>query len=254
MKKYLTIIFAICSAFILQAQSVNLDDPSPQVSPNISSLSPALPNNMEIPQRSVPQNINANQAPQEPQPDPEKFASYFPEIEGYTDKIRIPFWKEYWYIIFSAVVASLLVIAIILKPKHKPIISPQERATQRIELARKNSKNLSEKLYALEISQAVRDYIEDKHVLPAPERTTQEFLKLATQSDIFSDETRLLLGEILNLSDMAKFAKHSFKESGREELAETSLKFIESDNAESDKNKSKNESEQDSDSEKKTHR
>ena len=95
-----------------------------------------------------------------------------------------------------------------------------ERALQRIALARRDSEKLSEKLYALEISQAVRDYIEDKHSLPAPERTTKEFLQMASSSDIFDDNAQELLRKILTLSGMAKFAQHSFQNQERDDIKE----------------------------------
>ena len=106
---------------------------------------------------------------------------------------------------------------------------PAERATARIELARDISQKLGAKAYASEVSQAVRDYIEEAHDIPAPERTTEEFLKIVSESDEFDDDGRESLKKILTLADMAKFAQHVF--ANAPELAETALVFVDSDDA-----------------------
>ena len=157
-----------------------------------------------------------NAQAEQPKPDPEKFAALFPEIEGATDKIGRGFAEKYgaW---------------IALRRKKTPAIPPAERATARIELARDISQKLGAKAYASEVSQAVRDYIEEAHDIPAPERTTEEFLKIVSESDEFDDDGRESLKKILTLADMAKFAQHVF--ANAPELAETALAFVDSDDA-----------------------
>ena len=233
MKKVITFLLISTGAFFGIAQTQQ-QIPLPQSA--IPQIAPMQ--QMQIPQGMLPANAQQEQTP--PPPDPEKFASLFPEIKGDTSKIGLPFWKEHWHCIL---IVSLLVIALLaylLRKKRIAPIPPMERALQRIAIARKNSEKLSEKLYALEISQAVRDYIEEKHNLPAPERTTQEFLIMASGSEIFNDDAQELLRKILTLSDMAKFAQHSFQNQERDELALLSIEFIESDDIREDNSKTKN--------------
>lgn len=169
-----------------------------------------------------------NAQAEQPKPDPEKFAALFPEIEGATDKIGRGFAEKYGAWIAAAALAAILA-AFALRRKKTPAVPPAERATARIELARDISQKLGAKAYASEVSQAVRDYIEEAHDIPAPERTTEEFLKIVSESDEFDDGGRESLKKILTLADMAKFARHVF--ANAPELAETALAFVDSDDA-----------------------
>ncbi len=211
MKKQIATVFIICGIFFSYGQA--------NLAPISQNAAPIPSNALTLPNEKEPQQ----------QPDPEKFAALFPKIEGATDKIGVPFWKEYWLAILVSVITVVVIVAFIFRPKRTPKISPKERALTRVKLTRARSVEMSEKTYALEISQAVRDYIEDKHSLPAPERTTQEFLKIAAES--FDDTSNKILDAILNLSDMAKFARQSFKDDEREELAKLAEQFIEEDDA-----------------------
>lgn len=220
MKKSLTFLFIFALAQLpIHAQNIAplQQSATPQFAP--------IPPQMAV--QNPSQNIQKQPTP--PPPDPEKFANLFPNINGDTAKIGLPFWKEHWHYILISAIALIVILAILLRKKRLAPIPPIDRALQRIAIARQNSEKLSAKMYALEISQAVRDYIEDKHNLPAPERTTQEFLKLSAQAEIFDDDARKLLQKILTLSDMAKFAQHSFQNQERDELALLSIEFIESD-------------------------
>lgn len=166
---------------------------------------------------------------EQPKPDPEKFAALFPEIDDATDKIGRSFAEKYSAWIAAAVALAAILAAFALRRRKTPAIPPAERATARIELARDISQKLGAKAYASEVSQAVRDYIEEAHDIPAPERTTEEFLKIVSDSDAFDDDGRESLKKILTLADMAKFAQHVF--ANAPELAETALAFVDSDDA-----------------------
>lgn len=235
MKKVITFLLISTGAFFGTAQTQQ-QMPLPQpATPQIAPLQ-----QMQIPQGMLPANAQQVQEQTPPPPDPEKFASFFPEIKGDTSKIGLPFWKEHWHCILIVLLLVIALLAYLLRKKRITPIPPMERALQRIAIARKNSEKLSEKLYALEISQAVRDYIEEKHNLPAPERTTQEFLIMASSSEIFDDDAQELLRKILTLSDMTKFAQHSFQNQERDELALLSIEFVESDDIREDNSKTKN--------------
>ena len=231
MKKIITFLLLTMSAYVGIAQA-QATQPSQQLSaPQIAPLQ-----QMQIPQGMIPANAQQMQSqPTPPPPDHEKFAKLFPQIEGDTSKIGLSFWEEHWHCVLIFTIIAIVIIALLLRKKRVAPIPPMERALQRIALARRDSEKLSEKLYALEISQAVRDYIEDKHSLPAPERTTEEFLQIASNADIFDDNAQTLLRKILTLSDMAKFAQHAFQNQERDELALLSIEFIESDDIKENK-------------------
>ncbi len=157
-----------------------------------------------------------------------QFAHLLPPIEDVTGKIGAGFWEANWhYALIAAIVvlAAAAVLFFILRKKAPPP-TPYEIATKRLAHAEKVS---DAKEYAQEVSQSVRDYIEATHKLPAPERTTEEFLELASKADAFDGGQKARLEKILKLADMAKFARHSFRENERAEILKESLDFVEND-------------------------
>ena len=237
MKKVITFLLIFTLANIGISQSQNALPLQQNTTPQIAPIQQQMPMPQQMVAPISPQNMQGQQATPPP-PDPEKFAKFFPKINGDTGKIGLPFWKEHWHCVLIFSVLAIALIAFLLRKKRIAPIPPMERALQRIAIARSNAERLSAKLYALEISQAVRDYIEEKHNLPAPERTTQEFLKMSADAEIFDDDARELLRKILTFSDMAKFAQHSFQNQERDSLALLSIEFIESDSIKESKKNS----------------
>ncbi len=156
---------------------------------------------------------------------------FFADIRPQTDKINQSFFEKNKYLLFGVGIAILIVLAICLRKKKAKIPTPYEEATLRFEVVKNTSEKLDVKSYAEQVSQIVRDYIDKVHHIPAPERTTEEFLEIASQAEVFSDDAKNELSKILKLSDMAKFAKHSFTGNERDELLTVSIKFVEDDNA-----------------------
>lgn len=118
---------------------------------------------------------------------------------------------------------------LIFRPRKPVPKTPYELAMAAIDAAEQNSADLDEKEYASQISFAVRAYIEGQHSIPAPVKTTQEFLKIAAKSIVFDKQQRALISQILNMSDMAKFARDKFTSAERAELSSCARKFLESD-------------------------
>ncbi|MFR6033840.1 MAG: hypothetical protein ACLUKN_12075 [Bacilli bacterium] len=126
-------------------------------------------------------------------------------------KIGAGFWESYWG--YAAAAAALLAIiaCIAFRPKKKPEATPFEKASAKLGEAEKIYAASGAKAYAQEVSQAVRDYIEAVHNLPAPERTTEEFLQIAASAPQLDEKERGILENMLKLADIAKFAQHSFR-------------------------------------------
>lgn len=64
------------------------------------------------------------------------------------------------------------------------------------------------KEYYIELSFIVRQYLENKFNIRAPEMTTEEFLEAAKRSDALSMSHKELLKTFLSHADMVKFAKY----------------------------------------------
>ena len=84
---------------------------------------------------------------------------------------------------------------------------PFELALERLDAARASMRPDNARLFSIEVSDAVREYIEQRFHAMAAHRTTHEFLHdLLGSSDALLAEHRTLLADFLNLCDLAKFA------------------------------------------------
>jgi hypothetical protein len=84
---------------------------------------------------------------------------------------------------------------------------PFELALERLDAARASMRPDHARIFSIEVSDAVRDYIEQRFHAMAAHRTTNEFLHdLLGSSDALLAEHRTLLSNFLNLCDLAKFA------------------------------------------------
>ena len=161
----------------------------------------------------------------------------FGEIKPQTEKIGLTFFEKYKYYLLGSIVVIIVMSLLLFRGKKVKALTPYQSAKLRFDIVAKNSDELDVKPYAEEVSQIVRDYIDKVYNIPAPERTTEEFLEIASQSEVFADKAKEELASILKLADMAKFAKHAFSKNERTQIFETSVKFVEDDYAASLANK-----------------
>ena len=57
------------------------------------------------------------------------------------------------------------------------------------------------------LTSIVRQFVEDRYGVEAPEETTEEFLREIAEKDTFGDRTEKMLKEFLVSADLVKFAK-----------------------------------------------
>lgn len=196
-----------------------------------AALAAALPARAQaaLPQPS-PQGVPAASIPNAPaKDDSASYESIFPEISPDRGKIGMGFWEKYWAWALGALCAAGTAAYFIFRPKKLPPKAPYELAIEAVAAAEADSENLDAKEFASRVSSAVRAYIEARHSIPAPVKTTQEFLKIASGSAVFDRVQRETLAGILNSSDMAKFARDSFSGERRAELAALARRFLDSD-------------------------
>lgn len=77
------------------------------------------------------------------------------------------------------------------------------------------------------LSEIVRFYIELRFDLPAPERTTEEFLEHVSKEAVFPQEDRNLLRDLLTLSDLVKFARYGTSSQEMSRALALARKYIE---------------------------
>ena len=153
----------------------------------------------------------------------------FDSIPEIFTKVEPGFMERNWWWIAALIFAAAAVGAFLaLRKKSARELSPFELAQMRLDAAWGMADS---KAYASAASSAVRDYISAVFGIPAPERTTEEFLKLAAGSEKLPDEAREKVAEILRHSDMAKFARQDFDTNARENMMSLARAFIAEDNA-----------------------
>jgi hypothetical protein len=121
-----------------------------------------------------------------------------------------------WAGVLAVAAAITIVIAVVLarRRKHKTaaerIIPPHEWASAQLDaLAREQliEQSRFHEFYS-RLTDIVRQYIERRFSIMAPEQTTDEFLVQARTSPVLSDDHQDLLGGFLRAADMVKFARH----------------------------------------------
>ena len=83
------------------------------------------------------------------------------------------------------------------------------------------------KAFYREVSQILRQYIEDRFALHAPERTTEEFLREARRSAVFTTVQADTLGDFLAHCDQVKFAELTPTTAEAQRTFDTARAFVE---------------------------
>jgi len=144
------------------------------------------------------------------------------DIKPIKDVMDAPFsWSEFFYwagIILVILVVIAAVIYILLKyvfkkkvtiipVKQEPVIPPHILALQRLE-AIKEEKSWQKDIkgFYTQVTDVIREYIDSQFSINAMELTTDQILELTKKNKDF-EQVRALLKEMLELSDLVKFAK-----------------------------------------------
>ena len=153
-------------------------------------------------------------------------------------------WLDYVKMHYQKVLIGLLILLVIfvlykflmrektevvVVEKAKPKIAPHIIALKK--LYDLNGKKLWQKnkvkMYYTDLSEIVREYIENRFNVPALEQTTIEIISsIQHKSEINSDQ-KAALKDLLQLSDMVKFAKFKTIADENSKMYESALNFIE---------------------------
>ncbi len=105
-----------------------------------------------------------------------------------------------------------------------PKLDPAEKAKRRIQEA---FSLLSQPApYCVEVSGALRVYLEERLALKAPERTTEEFLQEIRWSNRLHADQKERLEKFLELCDLVKFAKQNPDRNSLSELGDVATALI----------------------------
>jgi LPS O-antigen subunit length determinant protein (WzzB/FepE family) len=142
-------------------------------------------------------------------------------------------WWLLWALLAVAVAVALwLYLRKRAKPETavvEPPLTPYEQAIQALQQLL--DENLIERgevdAFYTRLSDIVRQYLEDRFHLRAPERTTEEFLYEVARDNTLMQEHKDLLGRFLRESDLVKFARFQPEQTDMRRAFEAARKFIE---------------------------
>ena len=83
------------------------------------------------------------------------------------------------------------------------------------------------KEFCILVSDTVRHYLEERFAFHAPERTTEEFLRELSETDLLTADQKESLGKFLENCDLVKFAKYEPGESELRELHSSAVRLVE---------------------------
>ena len=130
------------------------------------------------------------------------------DIHDIHNLVPLTFWEQHGLQIIMGCVAGILVIAgvlsIVLRKKPKVVLTAYQRALQELQVASALHAAGQDKNFAIASSDAVRRYLENAYRMPAPERTTEEFLQEAARHAWLQGELTALLKRFLEFCDLAK--------------------------------------------------
>jgi hypothetical protein len=145
--------------------------------------------------------------------------------------------KDHWLAVVIVLAIILLVLGIVYYIKNKPKIGPIIPAAPILsidtialnklqELLNKKLWQQNEvKLYYIELTEILREYMEKRYHIKAHEQTTDEILFSLKRSNI-TKESLALLKQILTLADLVKFAKQQPTPFENEQSMEHAVNFV----------------------------
>jgi hypothetical protein len=83
------------------------------------------------------------------------------------------------------------------------------------------------KPFVIAVSEAARNYLEERFTFHAPERTTEEFLHELKGTNRLTSEQKESLGDFLQCCDLVKFAKYEPGEPELRDLHGSALRLVE---------------------------
>lgn len=157
------------------------------------------------------------------------------EFADIRDPVRITDWLFWGGLAAGALI--LVLIAWILfrryrarraeRPAGPPPIPAGQWARQELERLAAEEGTYSDQDYTFAVSQIVREYLERAFALPAPERTTEEFLGEIGEHPRFNDAMRTGMSRFLERCDLIKFAGQQLVPEERPRLLGDARNFVE---------------------------
>ena len=140
-------------------------------------------------------------------------------------------WEWLWWVLGVLVLAAVLLAVLLFfllrkKPKAVPPMLPAHiRAKEKLDEAL--ALIAQPKPFVIAVSDTARTYLEERFDFRAPERTTEEFLRELSGTDLLATEQKESLGNFLASCDLVKFAKYEPREPELRGLHGAAVKLVE---------------------------
>ena len=154
------------------------------------------------------------------------------DIRDIKPPVPIPnVWEWVWWALGLLVVLAILYLAWRYWQKRRsqipvePPVPAHLRAKQKLEEAL--ALIAQPKPFCILVSDTIRAYLEEQFDFRAPERTTEEFLRELSTTDLLAPEQKASLGKFLESCDLVKFAKYEPGEPELRELHGSAVRLVE---------------------------
>jgi len=140
-------------------------------------------------------------------------------------------WILVWWVLAAVALLVILRLAWLYWQKKRaeaayvPPVPAHIRAKQALEKALEII--AQPKPFCVLVSDTVRFYLEERFNFRAPERTTEEFLRELSATDLLAPEQKESLGNFLESCDLVKFAKYEPGENELRDLHNSAVKLVE---------------------------
>ncbi len=111
------------------------------------------------------------------------------------------------------------------RPPPVPVIPPYRRALERLRAAL--DRIHEPERFTVAVSAALREYLEERFGLHAPERTTEEFLAELQTGQVLTPLQQQLMADFLTRCDLVKFARYEPRETELRELYDAAVRLVE---------------------------
>jgi len=163
-------------------------------------------------------------------PAPAAGSATAPDIHDLHALAPLTFWEKHGteILLYGTLGLALAIFIgwLLLRKKPVPPLTPYEQALLDLQFAHGFQDTGQDKVFAIAASDAVRRYLESAYQMPAPERTTEEFLQVAASHAWLQGELTALLRRFLEFCDLAKFAGQQFGTEERAQLLNAAREFI----------------------------
>jgi hypothetical protein len=154
------------------------------------------------------------------------------DIHDIKPPIEIPNgWEWLWLTLGALAVLGILALAFYLWRKSRaqiPFVAPVPAHIRAKDALQKALELIAQpKSFCILVSDTIRLYLEERFEFRAPERTTEEFLRELSETNLLSDDQKESLGKFLESCDLVKFAKYEPGENELRELHSSAVRLVE---------------------------